>query len=355
MVQVPSRREVPYPTLLSYLDELAAEHGHDKVKALLVQKLKEVPEVEFQQIFRDLELKDPSEYPNHKARARASNKNEMTHIKPISQVLNIVIPRTTYLRTMKKELQTMSQLESSVCIANVLVAEWEFIDQYNQRFEDAYRKWLIEMRGNVTSTSPLNKLIREALDIAPLFAKSVSGQSDGMASETFSTHPSAGLSYLQTNNYLDNHPILGPQSTRTPVDARVLSPRTSDSRGQSAHFGIGGFVVQEPAGITGSGDSDPRVAKLDPEADGGVKIPLEVPYASVDRWAAVKLQTRRPRVMDAVHIKKGALTHPVLDEYRRANRSEGFPARYQKAFDRERSVVSNLLGMLDGKKKEKNV
>jgi hypothetical protein len=331
----------PNPALLSYLDELSAQNGRENIKEILVQKLIGIPEADFEQLLR---VPEPWE------------------MSRISEALSIVIPRASYLSTMMEEMQNCSQQESSVRIANVLVAEWEFFTRYNKEFEEVYLKWLSRERGNVTSTSPLNKLIRDFLDIAPMGAKDITGRSDSMASETFTTHPSAGLSYLQTNSYLDNHPVLGPQSTRTPFDARVLSPRSMDTRGDAAHFGIGGFVVQESRGATGSKDLDNRVAKLAPEADGGVKIALEVPYASVDRWAAVKLDTLRPRVKDAVHIKEGSLTHPILDSYRRSNRAEGLTPRFNRTLDttpaatleakKQSATITNLLGMLNAKKKE---
>lgn len=59
------------------------------------------------------------------------------------------------------------------------------------------------------------------------------------------THPSAGLSYLRTSAYVENHPIYGPQKQHSPVLSRILSPQ----RGPEApKLGIGGFVTDIPSG-----------------------------------------------------------------------------------------------------------
>ncbi|KAI1083579.1 mitochondrial ribosomal protein MRP51 [Whalleya microplaca] len=60
------------------------------------------------------------------------------------------------------------------------------------------------------------------------------------------THPSAGLSYLRTQNFQDNHPVYGPQAYHPPIRARVLKPRSGQN--VRASIGVGGFVVSTPGG-----------------------------------------------------------------------------------------------------------
>ncbi|KAI0014273.1 mitochondrial ribosomal protein MRP51 [Xylariaceae sp. FL0662B] len=60
------------------------------------------------------------------------------------------------------------------------------------------------------------------------------------------THPSAGISYLRTRNFLDNHPIYGPQLHHPPIRARILKPRSATTA--KPMIGVGGFVVKTPGG-----------------------------------------------------------------------------------------------------------
>ncbi|KAI0478962.1 hypothetical protein GGR56DRAFT_632741 [Xylariaceae sp. FL0804] len=57
------------------------------------------------------------------------------------------------------------------------------------------------------------------------------------------THPSAGISYLRTMNYLDNHPIYGPQRNHPPVQSRILKPRVPGAGSFDPAIGVGGFIA----------------------------------------------------------------------------------------------------------------
>jgi hypothetical protein len=91
------------------------------------------------------------------------------------------------------------------------------------------------------------------------------------------THPSAGLSYLRTTSVVENHPIYGPQQKRSPVLARILSPRQKIA---SAKLGVGGFVTDTPQGDTafnvrsfrGRKEAIPGVNAFDPDIEGGAKV-----------------------------------------------------------------------------------
>ncbi|KAI1763756.1 mitochondrial ribosomal protein MRP51 [Hypoxylon sp. FL1150] len=57
------------------------------------------------------------------------------------------------------------------------------------------------------------------------------------------THPSAGLSYLRTRNFQENHPLYGPQRHHPPVKARILKPTHFPTGTFRASIGLAGFVV----------------------------------------------------------------------------------------------------------------
>lgn len=105
------------------------------------------------------------------------------------------------------------------------------------------------------------------------------------------THPSAGLSYLRTASYLENHPFYGPQAKRTPVEARVVAPRHSNGA-RGAKLGVGGFVTNVPGGDSTFNMSrvsadirherTPGLERLDPSIKGGAKVWVEPLSATVN-------------------------------------------------------------------------
>lgn len=105
------------------------------------------------------------------------------------------------------------------------------------------------------------------------------------------THPSAGLSYLRTASYLENHPFYGPQMKHTPVEARVVAPRFSNGA-RGAKLGVGGFVTNVPGGESTFNMSrvsadirqerTPGLERLDPSIKGGAKIWVEPLNATVN-------------------------------------------------------------------------
>lgn len=56
------------------------------------------------------------------------------------------------------------------------------------------------------------------------------------------THPSAGLSYLRTRMFQENHPIYGPQKHHPPIKSRVLRPANTTAGIYRPSIGVGGFV-----------------------------------------------------------------------------------------------------------------
>lgn len=119
------------------------------------------------------------------------------------------------------------------------------------------------------------------------------------------THPSAGLSYLRSNAYLDNHPLYGPQKSHAPVDARVVMPRASVGS-WSAKLGVAGFVTENPYGDTAYANTrqstvfgqrgsaankahHPALNSIDPALHGGAKMPVRVAAAKINAQGRVVL------------------------------------------------------------------
>lgn len=335
---------------LSRLDEIATQHGRENVKQIFLQELGRIDDGVYQQM-----LSQPDSKKLPKLDIPSPMLLKQVHLEQISAALSMAIPEQSYLSTMVEALNRLPRQESTDRIANVLVAEWNFVTIFKSKFGTSYLNWLLSRRADTTVTSELSSLIREFLDIPGLKADDVSGKSDKAAAERFTTHPSAGLSYLKTNNYFDNHPILGPQSTRSTFDARLLSPRSNTSREGKAHLGIGGFVAQEAF------PTDPALASVNLVEDGGLKVPMEVSSASMTRWAAVKLHAHRPRSSDTHNIKLGHLEHATTESYKKQQRAEPFPGRYNNPLDaapsevkRQGAAIASLLGKLEKKNKEEN-
>ncbi|KAF2763157.1 hypothetical protein EJ05DRAFT_472081 [Pseudovirgaria hyperparasitica] len=87
------------------------------------------------------------------------------------------------------------------------------------------------------------------------------------------THASAGISYLRTHKYLENHPTLGPLEHRTPVEARIL--RNANMPGwatssRAATLGIAGVAIPRASGE--SQFRGPNSNTFDPTVQGGQKV-----------------------------------------------------------------------------------
>ena len=106
------------------------------------------------------------------------------------------------------------------------------------------------------------------------------------------THPSAGISYLRTNMYLDNHPIYGPQATHAPVLGRVLRPRRQGVESQ-AKIGVAGFVADTPFGdseLNRNSVASKAMERFDPALKGGAKIFVQPLSSTVDAFGRIKTE-----------------------------------------------------------------
>ncbi len=191
--------------------------------------------------------------------------------------------------------------------------------------ETEYNDYIKLLRGHRTLTSELSVLIRKFLDLPPLIRSSSSRTSRrtlGMDAASFSesvtasdagppsTHPAAGLSYLRTNSYLSNHPVLGPQAQHPPIQARVLQPlQSAIGQVQNARLGVAGVVTKDVRVIKGyqphrEGQQD--VQYLDIDTPGGAKVWVMVQRARINGAGRIEPIVIRAD-SEAVAIKKGNL------------------------------------------------
>ncbi|KAK9770352.1 putative Mitochondrial ribosomal protein MRP51 [Seiridium cardinale] len=141
------------------------------------------------------------------------------------------------------------------------------------------------------------------------------------------THPSAGLSYLRTKSYLDNHPIYGPQQYHPPVKARIVTPRQS-STNYIAKIGVGGFISKIPEGETSfnykstggyaSRDKIPGLNDFLPSVEGGSKVYVNPHRASIDPKGKVILQFQETNpIASTVHkemVGEGSVFEDAVKE-----------------------------------------
>jgi hypothetical protein len=222
-------------------------------------------------------------------------------------------------------------------------AERDFMLAYPAQYKAYTQDRLKVLRADTKLYSDLNKLIREFLDMRP--ASTGTGSADkafGNNSETtgLTTHPSAGLSYLRTNAVLENHPILGPQKSRAPYEARVLSPRSMDRRGQpSATLGLAGFAIAEPT--QGTTDRHSDTYKLD--TVGGGKVLVNPKNAFFESDGTLRIMSGRPPNLDALRINRGSLSRPESELVRPSAASRS-PSRIDRPLDSSRDTVYSGYG-----------
>ncbi|KAL2121425.1 hypothetical protein VTJ04DRAFT_5452 [Mycothermus thermophilus] len=129
------------------------------------------------------------------------------------------------------------------------------------------------------------------------------------------THPSAGLSYLRTNMYMENHPIYGPQAEHAPVQARLLRPRQLLVSNR-ARLGVAGFVAEAPQGDTNTNQksaqrSENRLQHLDPTVVGGQKVWIRPRKAHISSTGRLILSVAEPS-KEAVLVARELLGEAVV-------------------------------------------
>ncbi|KAI1306884.1 mitochondrial ribosomal protein MRP51 [Xylaria venustula] len=109
------------------------------------------------------------------------------------------------------------------------------------------------------------------------------------------THPSAGLSYLRTPNFIDNHPIYGPQKFHPVVKARVLKAKHAATGVHEPVIGVAGIVADRAGDQRIFGRNSPMSARSrvlqrpDLEVHGGPKLYFKLVSATVDSSGRVRV------------------------------------------------------------------
>ncbi|KAG5918951.1 hypothetical protein E4U42_006694 [Claviceps africana] len=155
----------------------------------------------------------------------------------------------------------------------------------------------------------LYELISKFLHLAPLGSPFKIDKAECFTTNVFAktgpppTHPSAGISYLRTSSYMENHPLYGPQDRRTPALARVVYPRIGQYK---AKLGVGGFVADVPSGdnefniryARGKAQTNKLlkgIGHLDTSTYGGAKAYIDPYTATVDPSGKIILELRETK------------------------------------------------------------
>lgn len=137
------------------------------------------------------------------------------------------------------------------------------------------------------------------------------------------THPSAGLSYLRTASYVENHSLYGPQKSHAPVKARIVAPRSQAAGGRGAKLGVGGFITDTPAGDTAfnmrnlsqrAREMIPGIDSLDPTIEGGSKVYVEPLNAKVNSQGRVTLKVGQVRAEAELVAKEMAGEEVIFEQ-----------------------------------------
>lgn len=197
--------------------------------------------------------------------------------------------------------------------------EWSNISE--SEISAGIRKLRTEAAVNPLQSRLVQRLIVPFLRIPAIRLKDTTFSADARSDDTvkyrfdddvapLSTHPSAGLGYLRTNGILANHPILGPQNERAPVQARVIESRNA-SRATTAKLGVAGFVTNDEFVATGErkggfrANEDPAY-DIDIRTEGGAKINVLPRFGSVTNNGRIHIKLNRS-IGAEVQVARGTL------------------------------------------------
>lgn len=170
---------------------------------------------------------------------------------------------------------------------------------------EQFQKWMMELRSAPQNLSTeLSKLIRDFFDLPPFPEEIKISQNpvhkmltadlakDTIPARTAPTHPSAGLSYIKTDAFMENHPEYGPQAERAPVQARLL-------RSRSGGFGFSDFSLVGVGGFSAKDRASKGAAKSDALANWHFaeqsknKVWVKPHFAFVDANGKINLEIER--------------------------------------------------------------
>ncbi len=140
----------------------------------------------------------------------------------------------------------------------------------------------------------LHRLVEEYLDLPR--DQGLGGTSSVSAEKgPPTTHPSAGLSYLRTASHVYNHPELGPQENKAPIQGRVIIPQKQGKLKMNlrALIGIAGVVGIDNVKTFFTEPSLPGLGHYDPDIPGGGKLWTHPMRANVNSDGRIELYLDR--------------------------------------------------------------
>lgn len=225
------------------------------------------------------------------------------------------------LKTKEQErLATEERPDSAGPIKAQDIPEGQFQEYIKDLREDRFE--LYRLTGLFLDLAPvaLGSRLQKLSTLAPFSEREIHNNPYSESGPP-STHPSAGLSYLRTKSYMDNHPLYGPQKQHAPVQARVLKPRApKDGQFQPA-IGVGGFVADKASTDTAFNMSksatkyaDKSLFQLDMETPGGAKLFVGAHRASIDNAGRAVIQIADVTNMTALVQKERMGEYSVYDD-----------------------------------------
>ncbi|KAK7743175.1 hypothetical protein SLS53_004260 [Cytospora paraplurivora] len=150
------------------------------------------------------------------------------------------------------------------------------------------RQTLFDLVGKFLDLAPIEppELLDWLGSLAPDQAKTTGPKNPYAVHGPPITHPSAGLSYLRTAAFLENHPVYGPQAGHQAIKARVMGQRLDvDAKGPKV--GLGGFIAN--SNLAKSQYRNTKQDKFDPTVRGGSKTWVQVQSAQINSQGRVLL------------------------------------------------------------------
>ncbi|KAI0387617.1 mitochondrial ribosomal protein MRP51 [Hypomontagnella monticulosa] len=150
------------------------------------------------------------------------------------------------------------------------------------------------------------------------------------------THPSAGISYLRTRNFQENHPLYGPQKHHAPIKARILKPAHlphSAMGNPRPSIGVAGFVASLLTEDSVFNTTKQRNASkfhkslhsLELQQKGGAKLYVQPTKATVDSSGRVRVSITDTNEMSEVVQKEMVGESAVFDQAAKAVRTPEIP------------------------------
>ncbi|KAF1344313.1 mitochondrial ribosomal protein MRP51 [Delphinella strobiligena] len=225
-----------------------------------------------------------------------------------------------HVKSSQKKNQILQTMRDEGLLSEVDAKTLDFeLEKQSQLDEHELDDYIKELRDNNSGlSSELSTLVRQYFDLPAfptineaqtgnnLYANLLSSE-DSSSENPPATHPSAGLSYIRTRAFMQNHPTYGPQESHEPVQARVVRPRSAVGAGsdRKANLGVAGFITEESGhstfapkmmkndNLTPEQQYIHNVSYLDIDTPGGNKVWVHPIKAHVDEKGHIRLTVDR--------------------------------------------------------------